>query len=294
MVAVAAAACDSSSPAGGPSQKSSPEPEAPRPAPEVAWEGKTMSVAGFPGATLGVSCCAEGMTATVSTAGWPDGTRFTAGAESWTAPAGGRSRTKVKVGALLGELSLARYHDVKAPPEAVAPTLPVTIQLPGPWQPITTSAPAGELTHHSAPLALAAIVDGPITFADEPTKAKPDTALVVKDHTRRLGPLFGPGVRLKDVDWVVVPFWKDTGKVKTCGGYSNVQGVSGSTKVSFALHDVELAIYDRRTGAVLGSKTFPPTGACPTYTSGDKPAIGADDKAMTAWVKAQLASGKVI
>jgi hypothetical protein len=86
----------------------------------------------------------------------------------------------------------------------------------------------------------------------------------------------------------------DTGKVETCGGYSNVQGVSGNTKVSFALHEVELAIYDRRTGAVLGAKTFPPGTRCPTYVSGDKPAIGADDKAMVAWLEAQLARGKVI
>jgi hypothetical protein len=33
---------------------------------------------------------------------------------------------------------------------------------------------------------------------------------------------------------------------------------------------------------------------CPTYTSGDQPAIGADDKAMAAWLEAQLAAGRVM
>jgi hypothetical protein len=292
-VIAALAACDSAKPApSGTAEVTTTAPEAPRAAPAVTWKDKAITVAGFPGAKLTFTCCAEGAVASITTTGWPKGTRFTVGDETWESGATGRDRATPKVGRLLGELSLARYHDAKARPDAV--TVPLAIQLAGPWQPIETKATLDGISHHTAPRILAAVVDGAIAFADEPTKAKPDTLIIANDHTRRMGPLLGPGLRLKDVDWVAVPFWKDTGKVKTCGGYSNVQGVSGNTKVSFALHEVELAIYDRRTGAVLGAKTFPPGTRCPTYVSGDKPAIGADDKAMVAWLEAQLARGKVI
>lgn len=294
LVLIAAlAACDSAKPSPAPTASATPAPsEVPRAAPAVAWKDKQMTVEGFPGAKLTFTCCADGAVASITTTGWPKGTRFTVGDETWESGATGRDRATPKVGRLLGELSLARYHDAKARPDAV--TIPLTIQLAGPWQPIATAATLDGISHHTGPLVLAGIVDGAITFPDEPTKAKPDTLIVANDHTKRIGPLFGPGLRLKDVDWVAVPFWKDTGKVKTCGGYSNVQGVSGSTKVSFALHEVELAIYDRRTGTLLGAKTFPPASRCPTYVSGDKPAIGADDKAMVAWLEARLAAGKVI
>jgi hypothetical protein len=253
-----------------------------------------MAVAGFPSTSLRFHCCGEGAVARISASGWPEGTRFTVGDETWVQERIGTTHTKVPLRRFFGGLSLAGYHDVKAHPEPPGVTVPIRIELRGPWQPIVTEAPTASIKHHIAPLTLEGIVDGPIAFVHEPTKERPDTALVVKDHTMRLGPLFGPGRRLEDVDWVVVPFWKDTGKVKACGGYSRVQGVGGNTKVSFALHEVEVAIYDRRTGTVLGAKTFPPMSACPTYTAGDRPAIGADNKAMTAWVKAQLAGGKVI
>jgi len=120
------------------------------------------------------------------------------------------------------------------------------------------------------------VLDGvsraPLSFPGEPPAAtgKQRTVVVVWPYYTKAWRL-GPGKLLREVDWVVGSAAKDTGKTKKCGGYGQRFGsvVAGSSTLTIGLIDFETTIRDRRTGAVVATKVFPATAACPrtVYTS---------------------------
>jgi hypothetical protein len=75
------------------------------------------------------------------------------------------------------------------------------------------------------------------------------------------------GVRLRDVDLIAATKWtKRTGD--DCGPYTNVG------MVSHVLHDKEVVVYDRRTGAVRAKKKFAASSWCPETVMADRQEVG--------------------
>jgi hypothetical protein len=200
-----------------------------------------------------------------------------------------------------GARAMARYHahdKTPLPPESdhmFAVGAKLEVELESPWQPLQISLPPLEIRPQVASAILRTIATSGhgITFAGEPTKPRPDTMLIVFESDQPLDPLLGPGTHLEDIDWVAASTWKPTGKTHRCGGYSRVANVPGDLAVDVQLSEVEVTIFDRRTGRALGKKTFPPDGKCPEFAGGQAIVVGADTTAVVAWLEAQRARGSV-
>ena len=104
------------------------------------------------------------------------------------------------------------------------------------------------------------------------------------------------GVRLRDVDLIATTKWtKRTGD--DCGPYTNVG------MVSHVMHDKEVVVYDRRTGAVRARRTFAAPSWCPETVMADREELGgvtisetataetyASEDAITSWLRSLVSA----
>jgi hypothetical protein len=104
------------------------------------------------------------------------------------------------------------------------------------------------------------------------------------------------GLRLRDVDLIATTKWiKRTGD--DCGPYTNVG------MVPHVLHDKEVVVYDRRTGAVRARRTFAASSWCPDTVMADKETLGGvtisetataetygSEDAITSWLRSLVSA----
>ena len=181
--------------------------------------------------------------------------------------------TKVRIGAAeftasdrVSNQSLAifRLEDVAMPAITKGSTLvqvPVHLESPeGVSQDGTLDLEHGTFVGEVR-AALGKVVNGPITFGDEPPTPKQARSLFWIWETE----LFGSAQSIKDLDLVAVTKLPDVRKA-SCGTYTgNVTG----TKVTIDrdLQDMEMVVYDRRSGKQVARKLFTaPFIACPDST----------------------------
>jgi hypothetical protein len=300
------ASCDSSKSARPAADKPASEP-AIQPAPKATWvaeKGKDVAlhVAGWDGAYLAFHPFDTSSTLRITAK-----TDFKVGTKSFEKSP---SPIEVDVASYLGDLDLDEYHvltrwlverqknkSAKMPsreaPQKLDVKIPFELSVGAAWQPVTAELATLELKHHAGASALAKIASkGGVKFTSDATKDKPDTLLTVFEIQKESDPLHGPGKLLKDVDWVATSTWRPVGKPRSCGGYSNVPNVAGNITVSIQPSEVEVTVYDRRTGAVVGKHVFPPAGGCPEVASSSRSdGIGARPSTIAAWLDARVKIG---
>jgi hypothetical protein len=277
LLLVAVACACSSEP---PRQKAPPPAEEPREMGHT-WDGDDLRI---DSGRLSFACCVGDPSRPYARAeGLRPGTRFTIGATTWE----GSKRQQVDIAPHLGALDL---HESK---QVVALGVPVKVATPGPWKVIETVAPPAKVNRHQAPLVLGHIVEQPLPFVIDVADDPVDTVYLVDLVRPPRQPVRGAGKKLADVDWVAVATWKPTGKQKVCGGYSRTPGVPGSEKVTIGLNDIELAVYDRRSGKKLGAKVFPSATACPASARAGADGIGPAEAPIVAWLDAAIARGSL-
>ena len=275
---------------------STPEPDplpvVEEPLREVAhtWTDNALTIEGFPDARLEVKCCAAGQ-ASLTSERWPRGAVLTVGDTTLDAETKHATASLVSsVGDLdLSALKLSSFQrskqGVKHP--KLAFTLPVTVQLQGPWALIETVTPPLETDANYAGLLLSDVAEG-VHFSTDPDKPV-DTALV---RWRSYGlRVVGAGTLLRDVDIVVTESWSETSKTRRCGGYSNVPNHPGDISIEVSLHDSVLTFTDRRTGEEVASQVFHVEDGCPSWAPLDGAARGAAQEPMLAAVEGFLDRG---
>lgn len=139
---------------------------------------------------------------------------------------------------------------------------------------------------------MASVKDGPAVFAEDPKSDRVDAVVMIWRDLFSVHKT-GEAKVLRDVDWVGHAVAIDLKKTKKCSGYAR-WGSSLPESVTFALYDMRVDIYDRRTGVKVGDKTFPP-GACPKSASiGDgKPMLAANTDTIEAWLGQRVKLGKL-
>jgi hypothetical protein len=100
--------------------------------------------------------------------------------------------------------------------------------------------------------------------------------------------VFGPATVLADVD--AFAFERILPEVKTkkvCGGYSS--GGKKMPDLTVLMKDVEVTVYDRRTGSIFKKQVFAPDPACPmfvmTRTNQNTVDSTKDSEAIKAWLR---------
>ncbi|MCB9744404.1 MAG: hypothetical protein H6741_21855 [Alphaproteobacteria bacterium] len=270
-----------------------PEPEPPRLLGH-SWEGNVLSIEGFPSSKLEVKCCTGGKGDAKADV-FPRGAVITVGDTRIEPDPSARAR--VEIASSMGGMDISAYKltAVKRSLEgvevgAVTFTLPIAIQLQGEsWAPIEATSPEFELKAYSAKLFLSPITEGPVAFVGDEADDSPETAAVLW----RADDLYiiGEGTTLQDVDWIITEVWGEKASSKRCGGYSNVRGVPGDIRIEVQLFPSELTVYERRSGKVLATKSFPAQTGCPTWASSKEPGQGADQELMRDWIAERVAAG---
>jgi hypothetical protein len=298
------ASCDGPKPSA--QAKRAPAEEAVRPAPKAAWQSKAgdqaVVVDGWPEAFLRFHHFETDSALRVTSR-----VDFKVGGKAFHLdPKALSSPIVVEIGPYLGELNVDGYRDAgrviaaykahKPMPEhashqTLALHVPLELSVGDAWEPIKIDLPAITVSHHAAATAMAKAVNNPLTFSNDATKTKPDTLITVFAIEKELDPLHGPGMQLKDIDWVATSDWRPVGKPRSCGGYSRVSNVAGNITISVQPSEVEVTVYDRRTGKSVGKHVFPPAPGCPEISTGRATGIGASNATIGAWLDARVKTG---
>lgn len=112
---------------------------------------------------------------------------------------------------------------------------------------------------------LKAVENGPVTFGDEPPpveKGPPKSLYWVNGASDKK--LFGRVGRLGELDGVVISRRRpEVMGRKRCGGYK--RDGKPLPDLDVLLKETEVFVYDRRTGAVVERRVFPPRDECPMF-----------------------------
>jgi hypothetical protein len=157
----------------------------------------------------------------------------------------------------LGKVPVAKYRDYLLGPKAK-----LELELP------SGQAASIELRQVDAAMSVLSVLEriknGPVVFEGEPKKdsARSNVLLLETASIK----LFGSAVLLQDVDQVAItrrlPEIKGR---KTCTGYKDRAG-KPLPDLMIRFKDTEATVFDRRTGAVVQKKVFPPDEACPMFS----------------------------
>lgn len=178
-------------------------------------------------------------------------------------------------------LSLVALEEIKKGSPKVEFDLKLKVELAG-YKPMEATVPPIYVS--SVGSWFASVANGALLFPGEvaPTeKAKPHVALLV--HGKMLRGVVGIGGTLRDIDWVAVATRREAGS-KKCSGYD-------VGALTLNLFDSDVAIYERRTGVKVDSKSFRATGTCPrtAYVGKDRTtSSSASSTKIKQWVTYKL------
>lgn len=148
-------------------------------------------------------------------------------------------------------------------------TSPVTSQIPMPFAPRLYDM-------------FSTVSEGkPLVFTNDDSAGGEKSVMRVDDRNKE-AKLYGPAVRVKQVDFVAREQYLDASRTKTC------QYDRGP--VDFKLHASKISMIDRRTGKVVATNEFPAEDiGCPyTLTSSSPTDYGASDSAIGMWLVKEL------
>jgi hypothetical protein len=137
----------------------------------------------------------------------------------------------------------------------------------------------------------------PFVFGSEQSSDRGGSSCLMWMHGD--GEFFPRPCKLREIAWVLVAttLAEEKGR-KRCGGYGDradvAVGLGGDQTVEVSLRETRADIYDRRTGRIVESKTFPPVSECPSSaTKGVVSASPLPYKAIAAWAKSKARPGGV-
>lgn len=229
----------------------------------VKWVGKRFSVEGERArGNFVVPSAPEGSTGLMVRSylyDFPPGTKATFGGKTETVQEG---KPLVQGAEFIDKIGPLSLDDVQR--KRVELDLPLTIQYPG----------RGELKLKSPPLRIAHAIAYDLTRAEkepalykgEKAEAGPlDTAAVIRVRSRsRRMRILGTGKTVADIDWVAIE--------RTHGEPRNLECPRPGAKPRvIKLTDLEIAIFDRRTGKPVESKVFPGKAQCNPPAKNAKP-----------------------
>jgi len=229
----------------------------------VKWVGKRFSVEGERArGNFVVPSAPDGSTGLMVRSylyDFPPGTKATFGGKTETVQEG---KPLVQGAEFLDKIAPLSLDDVQR--KRVELDIPLTIQYPG----------RGELKLKSPPLRIAHAIAHDLTRAEkepalykgEKAEAGPlDTAAVIRVRSRsRRMRILGTGKTVADIDWVAIE--------RTHGEPKNLECPrQGAKPRVIKLTDLEIAIFDRRTGKPVESKIFAGKAQCAPPAKGAKP-----------------------
>jgi hypothetical protein len=281
-------------------------PAALAPAPVATWANarvtSTLSLAGSE-MTLRMSCCSKDGLAKITLQKVPRDTTVTVGRTSFQpkvlegAEAAGMAFFDAEVTDAFAPVSLDLLRLEPKPPAPFAELdVPVTITLPR-HEPVSTRFVGKVELEWSLYPTLAHIVSGPVKLAsdaDRPDAGAPDAAVILWEkesgflsvHKR------APGLTVGDLDWIAVPTPVPSGKSRSCGGYAEIGGAP-THSVTFELDGLDVAVYERRTGTIVGKKSFAAPTDCPRMTTSGAKVLLPARELVDRWIEASLAAGKL-
>jgi hypothetical protein len=305
VISLALGACGKSEPPAAAKAAAPATPPALQPAPAATWTKDrvraTLVLAGDE-MTLSLSCCNKAGLAPVNLHAVPRGATVTIGRTTW--------QPKLLEGQEKAGMATFEADPTDAFAAAPLDTLRVEAKPPAPMVdldlPVTVELPRHEkvVTHVSVPAELewslfhllAHVVSGPVKLASDAsvTAGAPDAAVILWEPSTGFMSVHKrtPGLTVADLDWVAVPAPVPSGKQKKCSGYAAIGGAA-THSATFELAGLDVTVYERRTGAVVGKKSFPPPTSCPTMmTSGDTMLLPSRAP-VDAWLEAALVKGKL-
>jgi len=229
----------------------------------VKWVGKRFSVEGERArGNFVVPSAPDGSTGLMVRSylyDFPPGTKATFGGKTESVQEG---KPLVQGAEFLDKIAPLSLDDVQR--KRVELDLPLTIQYPG----------RGELKLKSPPLRIAHAIAHDLTRAEkepalykgEKAEAGPlDTVAVIRVRSRsRRMRILGTGKTVADIDWVALE--------RTHGEPRNLECPRPGAKPRvIKLTDLEIAIFDRRTGKPVESKVFAGKAQCAPPAKGAKP-----------------------
>ncbi len=230
---------------------------------EVKWVGKRFSIEGERArGNFVVPSAPDGSTGLVVRSylyDFPPGTKATFGGKTEAVQEG---KPLVQGAEFLDKIATLSLDDVQR--KRVELDLPLTVQYPG----------RGELKLKTPPLRIAHAIAHDLTRAEkepaiykgEKAEAGPlDTVAVIRVRSRsRRMRILGNGKTVADIDWVALE--------RTHGEPRNLDCPrEGAKPRVIKLTDLEIAIFDRRTGKPVESKVFPGKAQCAPPAKGAKP-----------------------
>lgn len=127
-------------------------------------------------------------------------------------------------------------------------------------------APLPALDVYDADDYLLGVVRAPVTFVgDGPLSGPPRNAIWLHGHPAKL--VGRPATTLRELDGIAIEKRSDGTATRKCTGYKDDAG-KPQPDVTVRLKSTTMDVYDRRTGKVVASKTFPPVDRCPTWLTG--------------------------
>ena len=232
----------------------------PATAPSATWTGQRLTVAGHPSWKLSVSYGVGDEVAVNLEGGarWPSQTKLIAGSEErWLE---GSTVVKMNLPALYGSVAVQRtdidagvyFHSAGG---AITPEMPLRIRFSNGVE-IVTTFPSGTTLGNPADAVMRYAKDKPLVFDGE--KDHKGSHSIYYLDSFGSPEVVGSAKNLSDVDWLAVANSKTEKSSKTCA-YVN----GGSLPLE--LETQTITVYDRRTHAVVDTKTFGPSRECPTF-----------------------------
>jgi hypothetical protein len=224
---------------------------------ELEWSNERKFVARSNEALYGEVTIFEG-TYQVTLHGFPEGTRWKVAEKSGRIESDIYDIIKIEnVEDQLGKVPVAKYRDYPLGPRAK-----LELELP------SGQAASIELRQVDAAMSILSVLErvknGPVLFEGEPKKdGAPSSVLLLETASMKL---FGSAVLLQDVDQVA--FTRRLSEIKgrkTCTGYKDRAG-KPLPDLSIRFKETEITVFNRRTGAVVQKKIFPPEEACPMFS----------------------------
>ena len=224
---------------------------------ELEWSNERKFVARSNEALHGEVTIFEG-TYQVTLYGFPEGTRWKVAEKSGRIESDIYDIIKLQnIEDQLGKVPVAKYRDYLLGPKAK-----LELELP------SGQAASIELRQSDAAMSILSVLErvknGPVLFEGEPKKeGGPSNVLLLETASMKL---FGSAVLLQDVDQVAFTrrLSESRGR-KTCTGYKDRAG-KPLPDLTIRFKETEITVFDRRTGAVVQKKIFPPEETCPMFS----------------------------
>ena len=189
--------------------------------------------------------------------GFPEGTKWKVAEKSGRIESDIYDIIKLEnVEGQFGKIPVAKYRDYLLGPKAK-----LEIELP------SGQAASLDLRQVDAAMSVLSVLErvknGPVLFEGEPKKDSGQSNVLLLETASMK--VFGQAVLLQDVDLVAItrrlPEIKGR---KTCTGYKDRED-EPLPDVTIRFKETETTVLDRRTGAVVQKKIFPPDEDCPMF-----------------------------